>query len=130
MIWVLKQNSNIIAFPEGTTTRGDVVLAFHPSLFQSALMSKSAIQPVALQYQGIAKQQVPFVGDDDFIPHLIKLLSLDKIEVRICFLSPLKNSGRDDRHSVSAEAREMILEAISADLVADNFDHLLIKSSL
>jgi len=34
MAWVLKQNRNIIAFPEGTTTQGDEVRGFHASLFQ------------------------------------------------------------------------------------------------
>ena len=112
MAWVLKQNSTIIAFPEGTTTRGDEVLGFHASLFQPALLTRSAIQPVALQYQGLAKQQAPFIGDDDFVPHLIKLLALDKIEVHVCFLPVIKSSGRD-RHSVGVEAREIISEKIS-----------------
>ena len=112
MVWVLKQNSNIIAFPEGTTTKGDEVLGFHASLFQPALLTKSAIQPVALQYQGAAKKQAPFIGEDNFIPHLIKMLSMDKIEVRVCFLPLIKSSGRD-RHSVGVETREMIEGKIS-----------------
>jgi 1-acyl-sn-glycerol-3-phosphate acyltransferase len=112
MVWALKQNSTIIAFPEGTTTKGDEVLSFHASLFQPALLTKSAIQPVALEYQGVARQQAPFVGDDDFIPHLLKMLSLDKIEVRVCFLPVINSAGRD-RQSVSAEARAMIGEKIS-----------------
>jgi 1-acyl-sn-glycerol-3-phosphate acyltransferase len=112
MVWVLKQNSNIIAFPEGTTTRGDEVLDFHASLFQPALLTRSAIQPVALQYQGVAEQQAPFIGDDDFIPHLIKMLKLDKIEVRLCFLPVINSSGKN-RHSVSLETRNMICGKIS-----------------
>ena len=112
MAWMLKQNRNIVAFPEGTTTQGDEVLNFHASLFQPALLTRSVIQPVALQYQGLAKQQAPFIGEDDFLPHLIKMLSMDKIEVRVCFLPVLKSSGRD-RHSVSVEANEMISKEIS-----------------
>ncbi|MGR8997690.1 MAG: lysophospholipid acyltransferase family protein [Gammaproteobacteria bacterium] len=112
MVWVLKQNSNIIAFPEGTTTRGDEILDFHASLFQPALLTRSAIQPVALQYQGVAEQQAPFIGDDDFIPHLIKMLTLDKIEVRLCFLPVINGSGKN-RHSVSLETRNMIRGEIS-----------------
>lgn len=107
MVWVLKQNSTIVAFPEGTTTQGDEVLGFHASLFQPALLTRAAIQPVLLQYQGVAKQHAPFIGDDNFIPHLIRMLSLDKIHVRVCFLPVVKSSGRN-RHSVSVEAREMI----------------------
>ncbi len=125
MIWVLKQNSNIIAFPEGTTTQGDQVLSFHASLFQPALLTKSAIQPVALQYQGVAKQHAPFIGDDDFIPHLIKMLSLDKIEARVCFMPVIKSSGRD-RHSVGVEAREMIWKEVSS---GTRMDHQCMKSS-
>jgi len=128
MVWVLKQKCNIIAFPEGTTTKGDEVLGFHASLFQPALLTRSAIQPVALQYRGAAEQHAPFIGDDDFIPHLIKMLSLDKIEVRVCFLPVIKSSGRD-RHSVGVEAREMIFKAISNDSLADNLDHQYMKSS-
>ncbi len=108
MVWALKQNSNIIAFPEGTTTSGDEVLSFHASLFQSALLTKSAIQPVAIQYKGAAREHAPFIGDDEFIPHLFRMLSLDKIEVRVCFMPVIKSSGRH-RHSVGAEARELIL---------------------
>ena len=59
------------------------------------------------------------IGEDDFLPHLIKMLSMDKIEVRVCFLPVLKSSGRD-RHSVSTEANEMIDREISRSLGANN----------
>jgi lyso-ornithine lipid O-acyltransferase len=128
MVWVLKQNCNIIAFPEGTTTRGDEVLGFHASLFQPALLTRSAIQPVVLQYQGEARQHAPFIGDDDFVPHLIKMLSLDKIEVHVSFLPVIKSSGKN-RHSVGIEAREMISEKISKGLLVANPDYPCMKSS-
>jgi lyso-ornithine lipid O-acyltransferase len=128
MVWLLKQSSNIIAFPEGTTTRGDEVLGFHASLFQPALLTRSAIQPVALQYQGVAREHAPFIGDDDFIPHLINMLSLDKVEVRVCFLPVIKGSGRD-RHSVGIEARELISQEISRKIAGNNLDLQSMKSS-
>ena len=112
MIWVLKQNSNIVAFPEGTTTLGNEVLSFHASLFQPALLTKSVIQPVVIQYDGAAKHQAPFIGEDDFVRHLIKMLCLDKVEVRLSFLPVIKSLGKD-RHTVCVEAREKIYEKIS-----------------
>lgn len=112
MVWLLKQNGNIVVFPEGTTTKGDEVLHFHSSLFQPALLTRTAIQPVALQYQGEAKECAPYVGDDVFVPHLIKMLTLDKIEVRLSFLPVINSSGKN-RHTVSTEARNMIWEEIS-----------------
>lgn len=119
MVWLLKQNSNIVAFPEGTTTKGDEVLHFHPSLFQPALLTRSAIQPVALQYEGIAKQLAPFVGDDAFVPHLVKMLTLDKIEVRLSFLPVINGSGKN-RLAVSIESRDMIWNKIAECSSADH----------
>ncbi|MDP1666003.1 MAG: lysophospholipid acyltransferase family protein [Methylobacter sp.] len=128
MVWLLKQNSNIIAFPEGTTTKGDEVLHFHSSLFQPALLTKSTVQPVVLQYQGTAKEHAPFVGDDAFVPHLIRMLALDKIEVRLSFLPVINSSGKD-RHTVSLEARDRIWEKISEGVPAGNSDQQRLKSS-
>lgn len=119
MVWLLKQGGNIIAFPEGTTTRGDEVLNFHASLFQPALLSKSAIQPVAIQYRGTAKDHAPFVGEDTFVGHLIKILMLKKIEVSLCFLPVINTSGKN-RQSVSHETRQLILTAISGETLSDH----------
>jgi 1-acyl-sn-glycerol-3-phosphate acyltransferase len=116
MAWVLKQNGSIFAFPEGTTTNGDEVLGFHASLFQPALLTKSAIQPVALQYSGAAKEMAPYIGEDIFVPHLLQILTLDKIEVTLSFL-PLIDNWETNRNAVSAETRKMISEA----LYSDNF---------
>lgn len=126
MVWLLKQNSHIVAFPEGTTTKGDEVLSFHSSLFQPALLTKSAIQPVALQYQGEAKEHAPFVGDDGFVPHLVKMLTLDKIEVRLSFLPAINSSGKN-RQAVSLEARNLIWGKISERSPADNSDQQHLK---
>jgi 1-acyl-sn-glycerol-3-phosphate acyltransferase len=128
MVWLLKQNSSIIAFPEGTTTKGDEVLHFHASLFQPALLTRSAIQPVALQYLGAAKELAPFVGDDDFVPHLIKMLTLDKIEVGVSFLPVINSSGKN-RHTVSLETRDMIRKKISECSPVNNSDRSRLKLS-
>lgn len=111
MVWLLKQNTSIVAFPEGTTTKGDEVLHFHSSLFQPALLTRSAIQPIVLQYLGAAKHLAPYIGDDVFVLHLIRLLSLDKVEVQVSFLPAIHSSGKS-RHAVSLEARDMIASRI------------------
>ena len=121
MAWLLRQNSNLVVFPEGTTTQGDEVLPFHASLLQPALLTKSVIQPVALKYQGAAKQLAPFVGDDAFVPHLIKMLALDKIEVQLSFLPVINDAGKN-RYTLSIETREMILEKISEQLPKSHQD--------
>jgi lyso-ornithine lipid O-acyltransferase len=112
LVWLLKQSSTVIAFPEGTTTKGDMVLPFHASLLQAALLTKVSVQPIALRYEGEAKSIAPFIGDDDFVPHLIRMLSLDKIAVHIVFHPAISTAGKN-RQSVSNEARGMIMESIT-----------------
>lgn len=114
MVWLLKQNGTVIAFPEGTTTNGEDVLPFHASLFQAALLTRASVQPITLQYEGEAKLLAPFIGEDEFVPHLIKMLSLDKIAVHIVFHPPISTAGKS-RQSVSNEAREMILESLTVE---------------
>jgi lyso-ornithine lipid O-acyltransferase len=112
MVWSLKQSSTVIAFPEGTTTLGDDVLPFHASLFQAALLTKAVVQPVAIQYQGEATHYAPFIGEDEFVPHLLKMLAMDKIAVSVTFLPTIATAGKN-RQSVSNEARAMILESVT-----------------
>lgn len=107
MVWLLKQHSNIIAFPEGTTSAGDSVLNFHASLFQPALLTKTMVQSVVIQYHGEAKYNAPFIGDDDFVTHLIKILQLNTIDVTLTFLPPIYTVGKT-RQAVCLESHAMI----------------------
>lgn len=115
MVWLLKQNGTVIAFPEGTTTTGDKVLPFHASLFQAALLAKADIQPVAIQYQGEATRVAPFIGEDEFVPHLLKMLAMDKIEVSVTFLPTIATAGKN-RQFVSNKARDSILDSVTGEL--------------
>ena len=112
MAWQLRQNGNILVFPEGTTTDGSAVLDFHPSLFQPALLTKVPIQATAIRYLNGAKETAPFIGDDEFISHLFKMLMMDQIEVRIDFL-PVIETEAQTRNAVSSEARKLIVEALT-----------------
>ncbi|CCE23891.1 lysophospholipid acyltransferase family protein [Methylotuvimicrobium alcaliphilum] len=116
MSWLLIQNSKVFVFPEGTTSDGSTVLPFHPSLLQPALLTHTAIQPVALRYEGQAKSLAPFIGDDDFIPHLFKMLKLGKIEVRIKILPVLEMADKS-RSALSYEAHTGIIEALRAETI-------------
>ncbi len=111
MLWLLKQRSSIMAFPEGTTTCGVEVLPFHASLFQPALLTRANIQPVAIRYRGEARQQAPFVGDDEFLPHLFKILTLERVDVVLDFLPVLYSAGKT-RIALSDTARTVIRTAL------------------
>lgn len=111
MAWQFQQQGNVLAFPEGTTTTGDRVLEFHSSLFHPAMLSRTAIQPVAILYGATVRTMAPFVGDDDFLPHLWRMLKLKEIPVSVHFLPVIDGAGRH-RNDVSAEARRLIFEAV------------------
>jgi len=109
----LRQNGNILVFPEGTTTNGSEVLDFHASLFQPALLTQAVIQPAAIRYLHAAKESAPFIGDDEFLAHLFRMLALETIEVRLDFLPVIDGAGKT-RNAVSGEAKSLIEAAVAS----------------
>lgn len=107
LVWLLKQNEGIALFPEGTTTRGETVLDFHSGLFQSCVLTGQPVQPVAIRYLNETKQMAPFVGDDDFISSLKRLLPLKTIEMEIHFCEPIQTKNLS-RQVIANSACEMI----------------------
>ncbi|MCS6896339.1 MAG: 1-acyl-sn-glycerol-3-phosphate acyltransferase, partial [Nitrospira sp.] len=47
----LKEGDCVAFFPEGTTTDGTAVHAFHSGLFEAAIKAKARIQPVCIRYE-------------------------------------------------------------------------------
>ncbi|MGR8952639.1 MAG: lysophospholipid acyltransferase family protein [Gammaproteobacteria bacterium] len=114
MAWQLRQNGNMLVFPEGTTTDGREVLNFHASLFQPALLTRAAIQPAAIRYMNEAGATAPFIGDDEFVSHVFRMLALEEIEVRLDFL-PVLDSTDLTRNTVSCTARNQIAAVLAAE---------------
>ncbi|MDX1800306.1 MAG: lysophospholipid acyltransferase family protein [Marinobacter sp.] len=87
----LTQSQSVLVFPEGTTTVGLTVLPFHGRLLQSAIDSGVMIQPVTIGYRraGQPDHLAPFVGDDDFQRHLLRLLRQPAVSVSVLFHEPV-----------------------------------------
>ncbi len=110
MTWLLLQKKSLVMFPEGTSSDGNSVDRFHARLFQSAIRSRTAVQAVALSFpheQGV-NPLVPFIGDDNLLLHLWKLLSLPVVEVRLTFCKPIFAEGLD-RRLLANHTRSQIL---------------------
>ena len=76
LVWRLRRGERVLVFPEGTSTTGATVRRFHPRLFQAAILAGCPVQAIALRYphpEGV-HPLVPFVNDDDLLPHLWRLL--------------------------------------------------------
>lgn len=112
----LQQGHHLLIFPEGTTTDGLALRTFHGRLLSSAIDSGVALQPVAIRYlrDGQPCTVAPFVGDDDMLSHLLRLLSSSACEVEIRLLAPIPSESRSRnelaRHSQAAIACALRLE--------------------
>ena len=87
----LRKETNVIVFPEGTSTNGEKLLPFQSAFFAAPLMAHAAVVPVTLTYKLIDQQPVSAVnrnriywyGDMAFAPHLWDLLGASRIEVSV-----------------------------------------------
>jgi lyso-ornithine lipid O-acyltransferase len=108
----LRGGDRLVVFPEGTTTRGDTVRHFHSRLLQTAISAGVPVQAIAISYQDESAKLVPFVDDDDFLPHLLRLLQLPKIFVTLHFAEPLPINDTVQRNKLARHARSQVLMAL------------------
>jgi len=105
----LKQEANILLFPEGTSTNGERMLPFQTVPLAAPLRSRSIIVPATIAYKSIEDRPVSaanrdliyWYGEMDFITHFWKLLALRGVEVLVtiqpqveCFRYPDSSAGR------------------------------------
>lgn len=99
LVWRLRQGERVLVFPEGTSTTGETVRRFYPRLFQVALLARCPVQAIALRYphpQGV-NPVVPFIGDDELLPHLWRLLGepITRVELYFGAVRVPPHSSRD-----------------------------------
>lgn len=105
----LKQEANILLFPEGTSTNGEQMLPFQTVPLAAPLRSRSVIVPTTIAYKSIDDAPVSLAnrdslywyGDMDFMSHFWKLLGLRSIDVLVtiqprveCFRYRDNSAGR------------------------------------
>ncbi len=121
MAWLLRQKRRIMVFPEGTSSTGDTVLRFHPRLFQPAVLVGGAVQAVAVAYRGDAAAIAPFVGEDEFLPHLWRLLGASEVLVDVTFCDPVSAVG-GQREALARRTHQQVAAALDCDNVPDAAD--------
>ncbi|WP_137819910.1 1-acyl-sn-glycerol-3-phosphate acyltransferase [Pseudomonas sp. 2FG] len=92
----LQQGRDLLIFPEGTTTDGSALRNFHGRLLNSAIEAGVPLQPVAIRYLRDGQLDcaiAPFIGEDDLLSHLIRLLSSDLAAVQVQLLTPIATAG-------------------------------------
>jgi 1-acyl-sn-glycerol-3-phosphate acyltransferase len=87
----LKQQANILLFPEGAATNGERMLPFQTAPLAAPLRSRAIIVPITLAYQSVEGQPVSAANRDLIycyddmpdVPHFWKLLALHRVEARV-----------------------------------------------
>ena len=138
----LRQETNILLFPEGTSTNGERILPFQTAPLAAPLRNRSIIVPVSLAYKSIEDEPLTvanrdllyWYGDMEFIPHFWKLLSLRSIEVIVtiqptieCFRYKDNSAGRK---KLAADCYDRVLGRFNEDdLVRDEEDGITGENS-
>ncbi len=110
----LQLGRSVLFFPEGTTTDGAGLKRFFHHLFHAACVTGSDIQPVVLRYKdqhGNIHAVAPFIGDDEFGDHLLKVLQEQQIHVELKVLPRVSVYGKDER-SLAKELQAMMAAAL------------------
>lgn len=106
------ENGNCMAvFPEATTSEGDVLLPFKASLFESVILSKGTVQPVAVRYRDVEGNYTAapsYAGDTTFIESLASMFTQPKMTVELTFLPTLNAVDFETRFALSEAARETV----------------------
>ncbi len=108
---VINAGAVLVLFPEGTSTGGDRVLPFMPSLLEPAAQNGWAISPAWIGYslnEGSVADEVAYWRDMTFLPHFVNLLSKSEIRARVVY-SPSMPSGLD-RKRLAKRLRDQIEE--------------------
>ncbi len=115
----LQRGRHLLIFPEGTTTDGQGLRTFHGRLLASAIDSGVPLQPVAIRYLrgGQPCPVAPFVGDDDMLSHLLRLLRSQAGEVQIQLLAPIASNSAS-RNELARQAQSRIATALQLDAPA------------
>lgn len=106
----LKQGESVLVFPEGTTSAGVGVLPFHGKLLQAALDAGVPIQPISICYlrDGRPDPVAPFIGDDEFQNHLVRMLKRPATRVKVHFHPVMVPEPGESLGSLAARLREQV----------------------
>lgn len=107
---VVSSGIPLAIFLEGTSSGGDGVLPFRPSLLAPAVDAGWSVAPVGIDYEvssGRVADDIAYWRDDTFLPHFWKLLSQDWIRTRIAFGSP-QPAGMD-RKLLAKDLQEKVV---------------------
>lgn len=107
----LSEGEGVIVFPEGTSSKGEIVLPFNSSFLAFAAKTDVPVSYVSISYRTPAGERPPsesicWWDDTPFLPHMLRLLALSRITAILNFGDePVVNP---DRKQLAAELRDRV----------------------
>ncbi len=104
----------LLLFPEGTTSDGHSLRTFHGRLLSGVIEQPIALQPVAIRYwrDGQLDTGAAFIGDDDLLSHLRRLLAAPSAQVTIELLPALHALPGENRNQLARRAQHCIAHSL------------------
>lgn len=123
----LSRGTNVIVFPEGTTTDGTRLLPFRAALFAAVVNARSFVQPVAITYRrgdGQPASETAFVGDMSMLGSFVALATTRDTArgtaVHMSFLTEYPSAGLS-RQALASHAEASIRHHLSLASALDAF---------
>ena len=104
-------------FPEGTTSDGQNMRAFFPSLFQPAVEAGCRVIPAAIRYRNLDGSpclEAAYHGDMTLLGSFWTIAKLPGLVVEVTFLPALENDGKH-RREIARQAETAIRSALGFD---------------
>jgi 1-acyl-sn-glycerol-3-phosphate acyltransferase len=121
----LRAGDVLAIFPEGTTSDGSGLLAFHANLFQATIAAQTPVQPLSLDYQdaasGARSRATAYVGDDSLQASLWQTLTAPPLRVVVNFGQAQVAEGRDRR--AFAHDMQQAVAALRGDAASGHTAH-------
>lgn len=117
MAEALKNGDCLAVFPEGTTSTGAALLPFKSSLFESAILAQSTVQPVTIRYldqHGQHTAAPSYAGETTFWESLSRMLHLKNMTVELHYGAKLSAGSEPliTRFELAEAARHEIVAGL------------------
>lgn len=110
----LLNRQTVCVFPEGTTTSGDRLGNFHPSIFQPAVEISVNVLPVAIRYLDAKRNTTTtpaYIGGMTLMSSLDRIIIEPIIFAEVIFLTPIDSRGSKRDH-ISKVSKDMIFNSL------------------
>jgi 1-acyl-sn-glycerol-3-phosphate acyltransferase len=111
----LQAGAVVALFPEGTTSDGQGLLAFHANLLQAAISTETPVQPVALRFADAQHRFSPaaaYVGETSLAQSVGWIVMARGLQAHVEWLAPEPSAGRE-RRELAQRLRMRIMQALS-----------------